>query len=353
MARKVVRVPEPKPGPVNKNRPLSPALKERVDYYRGVESTLPLGQQTGIDFNSIKTEGDVDAYVQAVTKRFLQPASKWVPVVGAGFGFLTFIFFASLVVASVNGKSVPPESRILVVAVLAIGIALSASFLGGTASASGKLPLPWSMHPVTFSIVGGSAVFVIVFLIGYASYVRAGEDTVILAGTVLDADSALGIPGATIIIKTDVNIYEREATDTGDFRVSDIPHLFNKQITVSAKADNYKLTTGQTVLITSYVQPLKLQMHNCYNGLWHDVHIPVGTKGLQWRFKVEGTTLHIYRMDGLVSGDFHHGPDDNWTGNLSWSNGDKKAGLTLHAPNADCNQIITNLSWSYARDTSE
>jgi hypothetical protein len=353
MAPRVVPVPKAMPASLNKNRPLSAALRERVDYYRGVESLLPTGRQTGIDINSIRTEGEVDAYVQAVTTRLLQPTSKWVPAVGASFAFLTFFFFVSLVVASLNGKSVPPDSRILVVAVLAIGIALSASFLGGTASASGKLPLPWGLDPLSFSVAGGIAVFVTVFLIGYLSYVKVGDDTVTLAGTVLDADSALGIPRATIVIKTDVNIYERQTTDAGDFRVSDIPHLFNKQVTVSARADNYKPASGQTVLITSYIHPFKLQMHNCYNGLWHDVRHPAGTISLQWRFKVAGTTLHIYRMDGLVSGEFHYGADGNWTGDLSWSKGEKKTGLVLHAPNADCNQIITNLSWSYTRDTSE
>ncbi len=341
MAPKIVPVPKAKPDSLNKSRPLSRALNERVIYYRGVESTLPLGQQTGIDINSIRTEGDVDAYVQAVTTKFLQPASKWVPAVGAGFGFLTFLFFASLVVASLNGRSVPPDSRILVVSVLAIGIALSASFLGGTASASGKLPLPWGMDPVSFSVVGGIAVFVIVFLVGYASYVKTGEDSVTLAGTVLDADNALGISGATIIIKTEVNIYERQATDAGDFRVSDIPHLFNKQVAVSAKAENYKLANPQIVLITSYIQQFKLQMHNCYNGVWHEVVSTTGTNGLQWRFKVAGTNLHIYRMDGFVSGDFHHGVDGNWVGDLSWGNGDKNTGMVLNAPNADCSQIIT------------
>jgi hypothetical protein len=234
-----------------------------------------------------------------------------------------------------------------------MGIALSTGFLGGTASTSGRLPLPWGMDPVSFSAAGGIAVFVIVFLIGYMAYVRTGEDSVTLAGTVLDADSAFAVPGATIIIKTDVNIYERQATDNGDFRISDIPHLFNKQVTVSAKAENYRSAVGQTFLITSYVQQFNLQMHNCYNGIWHEVVRPAGTKGMQWHFTVAGTSLHIYRTDGSVSGDFQRRADGSWTGELSWSNGDKTKGMMLNPPNSDCNQIITNRPWSYARDTSE
>lgn len=356
MRRKIL-IPKPKASPVNKNAPLSPALRDRMSYYRGVESTLPTNQQTGIDITSIKTEGDVDAYVQAVTTKFLpaarQPASKWVPIVGVAFGFLTFLFFGILVVASLTGKSVPPDSRILVVALLALGVALSASFLGGAASVSGKLPLPWGMDPVSFSAVGGIGVFILVFLIGYVAFLRTGEDSVTLAGTVLDANSGFGIPAATVIVKTDVSIYERQATDMGDFRVTDIPNLFNKQITVSAKAENYRPANEQTILIGSYVQRFKLQMHNCYNGLWHEIPIPSGTKGVQWRFKVAGATLHIYSTDGFALGDFHRGADGNWTGEVSWGNGDKTTGMILNAPNANCDEIISNKTWVYVRDTSE
>jgi hypothetical protein len=174
-----------------------------------------------------------------------------------------------------------------------------------------------------------------------------------LAGTVLDADSSSGISRATVIIKTDENIYERQATDAGDFRVADIPHLLNKQVTVSAKAENYRPANEQTVLIGSYVQRFKLQMHSCYNGLWHEIPKPASTKGVQWHFRVEGTTLHIYSMDGFALGDFHHGADGSWTGELSWANGDKTTGMILNAPNANCDQIVTNKTWIYARDTSE
>lgn len=357
MARKVIQVPQPTPGLVNKSKPLSATLRERVSYYRGIESTLPTNQQTGIDVNSIRTEGDVDAYVQAVTTKFLpatpSPMRKWVPIVGATFGFLTFLFLVSLVVASVTGKSVPPDSRILVAAVLALGVALSASFLGGAASASGKLSLPWDMSPVSFSAAGGIAVFIVVFLLGYLAFVRTGEDSVTLAGTIVDESGGSGVPGATVIIKTDLSIYERQAADTGDFRVSDIPHLFNKQVTVSAKAENYIPTNGQTVLINSYVQQFRLQMHNCYNGLWHEVVYPAGTKGPQWHFKASGSRLHIYRMDGFVTGDFNRGSEGNWTGELAWGNGDKNSGVILNAPSADCSQVVTNRFWSYVRDTSE
>jgi hypothetical protein len=177
MAREIVPVPKAEPGTFNKNRPLSKAVRERVLFYSGVESTLPAHQQTGIDVHSIRTEGDANAYVQAVTAKLLSaPPSRWVPITGAVFAFLTFFFFVSLVVASINGKSVPPDSRLLVIVVLAVGIALSASFLGGTASASGKLPMPWGVKPISFSVVGGVAIFFVIFIIGYLVYVKTGAD---------------------------------------------------------------------------------------------------------------------------------------------------------------------------------
>jgi len=238
--------------------------------------------------------------------------------------------------------------------VLAIGVALSISFLGGTAFASGKLANAiWGVHPVTFRVGGGIAVFVIVFLIGYVAYVRTSEDHVTLAGIVIDASSSAGISTATVIVKTDTNIYERQATDAGDFRISDIPLLFNQQVTISAKADNYRSAHPQTIVIGSYVQHFKLEMSNCYNGTWHEIVLSSGRKGNQWRFKVTGVNLHISRIDGSVFGDFHHGTDGNWTGELSSGNGKRTTGIILEPPNAGCDQIFTNHPWSYARDTFE
>jgi len=140
-------------------------------------------------------------------------------IAGSVFGALTFLFFASLVIASMLGKSIPPESRLLVVAVLAIGIALGAGFLGGTASASGKIPFPSDLRPFSFSVAGGIAVFIIVFLIGYWTYIKTADVSVKLTGTVTDADANGGIPGATVVIKTEDRTYEKQTSDTGDFYV--------------------------------------------------------------------------------------------------------------------------------------
>lgn len=351
-----VPVPKPNPTALNRNRLLSPEVEAAVANSAAIENVvLPPERRTGINIRAIKTDVEGLAYISNVNARVLQSRSgNWVQGVAAAFGLLTFLFLAGLVFAAVLGKSVPPDSRLLVIAVLAIGVALSISFLGGTAFASGKLAnTPWGVHPVTFRVGGGIAVFVIVFLIGYVAYVRTSEDRVTLAGIVIDANSSAGISSATVIIKTDTNIYERQATDAGDFRISDIPLLFNQQVAISARADNYRSAQPQTIVIGSYVQHLKLEMSNCYNGLWHEVVLSSGRKGNQWRFKVAGVNLHISRIDRSVFGDFHHGTDGNWTGELSWGNGKRSTEVILEPPNASCDQMFTNHPWSYARDTFE
>jgi hypothetical protein len=357
MPPKVVSVPRPKAGSFKKSQPLFDERQAEIVSWREAESKLPLELQTHTDIRSLKTEDEATAYIQAVRAKLLPippvipQSNDWVLIVGAVFGLLTFLFLVSLVFASVMGKPVPPDSRMLVVSVLAIGVALSASFLGGTASASGKLPLPVGMNPISFAVSGGIATFLIVFVIAYLAYFRTGQDSVTLSGTVQDADTTLGISRATIVVKTDTSIIERQTTDAGDFRISDIPDLFGKQVSVSARAENYKPADPQTVLTSSYVQRLKFEMHSCYNGIWQEVRSGAGTRRTPWEFKVSGSTLHTYRTDGSASGDFQRGADGNWIGEVSSTRGDKPTRMILNAPNANCNQIITNQSRSYERDT--
>jgi hypothetical protein len=215
--------------------------------------------------------------------------------------------------------------------------------------------LPWGVNPVTFRAGGGVAVFVIIFIIGYFIYVRTADERVTLTGSVFDANSSAGISAATVIINTDANTYTRQTTDNGDFRISDIPHLFNQQIMVSARAANYRQAVRQTVVIGSYVQHFRFEMVNCYNGVWHENTSASGPNGKQWHFKLAGATLHVSRIDGVVAGDFHHdGLNGNWTGELSWSDGKKTTGVILEAPDdTSCHQIFTNRPWSYIRDTVE
>lgn len=81
-----------------------------------------------------------------------------------------------LVIASLFDRQVPIQARFLVVAVLAFGSALSASFLGGAAAAEGKVPIPGIGHnALIVSSTGGVAVLVIVALVGYYTYIVPAE----------------------------------------------------------------------------------------------------------------------------------------------------------------------------------
>lgn len=97
----------------------------------------------------------------------------WAQKVGVGFGALTFAFLVFLVIWSMNGVGVPDSSRFLVVAILALGVAFSMAFLGGSAAAKGNIPIPGvAAHPISFSIAGGVATFIVVLLVGYFAYVN-------------------------------------------------------------------------------------------------------------------------------------------------------------------------------------
>jgi hypothetical protein len=106
-----------------------------------------------------------------VTSKNEEPTTRparWVMVVGYLTGLLTLLFFMGLVVARLLGLTADVD-RFLVLAVLALGLALSFSFIGGTAGAQGKLPLGLAnKYPISFSVGGGVAVFVIVLLVGSA-----------------------------------------------------------------------------------------------------------------------------------------------------------------------------------------
>jgi hypothetical protein len=102
-----------------------------------------------------------------------QRPPKWVWIAGAVFGAATLIFFMVLVIAAVLGREVPANSRFLVLVVLAFGAAMSAGFLGGTASAKGTVRLPEALNtPIAVSTTGGVAVLVVVLLVGYYFYVK-------------------------------------------------------------------------------------------------------------------------------------------------------------------------------------
>jgi hypothetical protein len=100
------------------------------------------------------------------------PSAKfpsWAPIAGAIFGGVTLVFFMALVVAGVMGYQIAQGSTFALNAILALGVALAAAFLGGDAAAKGNLPIPLLQdRPVEFAIGGGLAAFVIIFLIANA-----------------------------------------------------------------------------------------------------------------------------------------------------------------------------------------
>ncbi len=96
---------------------------------------------------------------------------KWTQIAGLVIGGLTLLFLMGLVLLSVAGSVVPPNSRFLVVAVLALCIAFSTAFIGGHAAAEGRLPLPFARDaPIKFSVTSGIATFVIVLILGSLLY---------------------------------------------------------------------------------------------------------------------------------------------------------------------------------------
>ncbi len=68
-------------------------------------------------------------------------------------------------------RSLNSDGRFIIVAIIALGVALSFSFFGGTAAAEGRIPF-FKNSPVVFAVTGGISVFVIVILICWYIYLK-------------------------------------------------------------------------------------------------------------------------------------------------------------------------------------
>jgi hypothetical protein len=87
-------------------------------------------------------------------------------VVGAILGGLTLLFFMGLVLLGVAGHEVPCNSIFLVNITLSLGAALAVAFLGGNASATGAINIPFFKdHPLAIGLTGGVAVLVIMLVV--------------------------------------------------------------------------------------------------------------------------------------------------------------------------------------------
>lgn len=75
---KVIRVPKPSGSGFDPDRPLlkNTLLKHQIDHFRKVESELPPEEQSGIDFDSIKTEGKAADYCRRMTAILHARASR-------------------------------------------------------------------------------------------------------------------------------------------------------------------------------------------------------------------------------------------------------------------------------------
>jgi hypothetical protein len=97
---------------------------------------------------------------------------KWLQPVGIGIGLLTLLFFMGIVLLGIAGFVVPPQTKYALVSVLALGAAFASAAWIGNMVLSGDIASPNSQRPLVISAAGGFAVFIVVFALGYALYIR-------------------------------------------------------------------------------------------------------------------------------------------------------------------------------------
>ena len=98
---------------------------------------------------------------------------------GYAAGILTLLFLMGVaVLPSLTHRDIRCSARFPIVAALALGAALAAGAIGGSASAKGSLPIPGleDRDPIVIATGGGIAVLLIVMLLGYQMYVRNCKD---------------------------------------------------------------------------------------------------------------------------------------------------------------------------------
>jgi len=96
----------------------------------------------------------------------------WFQIAGFLCGGATLLFFMGLVLLSVLGRPVPDQAKPLVAFLFSIGAAMSVTFLGGEAAASGKIPFLGKSKPLVFSASSGIAVLIILLVLLNYLYVR-------------------------------------------------------------------------------------------------------------------------------------------------------------------------------------
>jgi hypothetical protein len=66
---KVVEVPRPAEGSLNKHRPMPRLLSTQLLQFRELEMSLPEHRRTGIEVESLETEGQAAEYIRKMTAR--------------------------------------------------------------------------------------------------------------------------------------------------------------------------------------------------------------------------------------------------------------------------------------------
>lgn len=95
-------------------------------------------------------------------KQMREQVPWWFPHAGVGFAIATFVSLFSLLIM----PDLSQQKRIIFDVWVAFCVAASAAFLGGSAAASGNIPIPFVKDsPVRFSAVGGIATFIVVLLL--------------------------------------------------------------------------------------------------------------------------------------------------------------------------------------------
>lgn len=102
---------------------------------------------------------------------------QWISITGAVIGIVTLFFFMVLILVVVIWEKSIANANSLITIVLALGTAISTSFISGAAAAKGSIPIPFTeKHPITFSVTGGIAVFFLTLIIENTIYYKIDMD---------------------------------------------------------------------------------------------------------------------------------------------------------------------------------
>lgn len=93
---------------------------------------------------------------------FEQP---WTVALGAGVGIVTLIFLMALVIFAINDMPPPESVKYIIITIISFGLAFATAFLGGRAAIRGAVPFVPEGKAAGFSMAGGAAVFLIVFVV--------------------------------------------------------------------------------------------------------------------------------------------------------------------------------------------